>query len=187
MARLSGSPDDASRLDPKYSALMAGATIKENMLVIKQLVGRDASEGELYLGHFLGGPKAVKMIKANDENPEYPAAAMFPAEAAANPTIFYKDGMPRSIAEVYKNVTGAVSTGNPVAQGAPVDVAPTESSTKQEAKAAADAVAAAEAFKFQAVSAPGPAAQKASPGPQLESETERIASRVAGRSKGLLG
>ena len=88
-----------------------------------------ASEGiavtdrNLYMAHFLGAAGAAKFIKAGAQDPNTPAAAAFPAEARANPTVFYgAEGQPRSLAQVYGMMTshfgeGATATGVQGAQG----------------------------------------------------------------------
>ena len=178
-----GVPDDASPFDPKHASVMAAALTKENALVIKQMTGKDATNGELYVAHFMGSKGAVNLITANEKQPDAPAAAMFPSEAAANPTIFYdKEGMPRSVAQVYANLTemkGGDGQAPAQTQTAEADVEKTEAKATTE-----DNLPPA----FQPVAAVGPAVQKTTQsGPQLESETERIAARVVGRGKGLMG
>jgi hypothetical protein len=60
------------------------------------------SPGELYLAHFLGPQGAEKLFNAGLENADQIAAKLFPRQAKANPQIFYEDGRPRTIREVYK-------------------------------------------------------------------------------------
>lgn len=177
-----GLPPEATRFDIKPAAMMAAALAVENKAVIKQLVGRDANEGEIYVAHFLGGGGAANLILANEKRPDAPAAALFPAAATANPSIFYdKQGQPRSVADVYKNLTAL--DGNVDAGGS----APTQQQqpAKEEPKAAAtrDAPAAPTPVAVKPID---PAIQKIAPVKAAESEIERIASRV-GAKRGLMG
>lgn len=106
-----GMPAGTPPTDPKWNAIMAAALVKENQLVMGKMLGREATEGELYLGHFLGGRKAIDMIAAAENTPDAPAAAMFPGEAAVNGSIFFdKAGQPRSVAQVYANMTNIGTT-----------------------------------------------------------------------------
>jgi hypothetical protein len=90
------------REDPQISADMAAAFTKNNGDYLKQRFGRMPSPGELYIAHFLGAKGAEKMFAAGLSNPDQIAATLFPKQAAANKTIFYSDGQPRTIRQVYK-------------------------------------------------------------------------------------
>ncbi|MDZ4380369.1 MAG: lytic transglycosylase domain-containing protein [Parvibaculum sp.] len=95
----------ALREDPHTSALMAGAYTQDSAGILENRIGRSASEGELYIAHFLGAGGAAKLIEASEETPNARADMLFPAAAAANRSIFYaKDGTPRSAAEVHANL-----------------------------------------------------------------------------------
>lgn len=95
------------RSDPSVSATMAGAFTRSNANQLSAAIGRQPSEGELYLAHFLGSDGAGKMIANAKAHPRANAAAMFPAAAAANPGIFYDGaGKPRSVSAVYAKLTG---------------------------------------------------------------------------------
>lgn len=95
----------ALREDPHASALMAGAYTQDSAEILESRIGRSASEGELYIAHFLGAGGAAKLIEASEETPNARADMLFPAAAAANRSIFYaKDGTPRSAAEVHANL-----------------------------------------------------------------------------------
>ncbi len=95
------------RSDPNVSAVMAGAFARNNAAQLASSLGRQPSEAELYLAHFLGADGAGKLISAAVSNPQANAAAMFPQAAAANRTIFYDGaGRPRSAAQVYSQLTG---------------------------------------------------------------------------------
>jgi hypothetical protein len=95
------------RSDPAASAMLAGALTRANSFQLTASIGRRPSEGELYIAHFLGPDGAGKLIRAATNQPQADAAAMFPAAAAANRSIFYeRSGSPRSISAVYAKLTG---------------------------------------------------------------------------------
>ncbi len=95
------------RSDPGASAAMAGAFTRNNADQLSNAIGRQPTEGELYIAHFLGSDGASKLISAASAQPQANAAAMFPRAASANPSIFYdRSGSPRSTADVYSNLSG---------------------------------------------------------------------------------
>ena len=95
------------RSDPAASAMMAGAFTRSNADHLSSAIGRQPTEGELYIAHFLGSDGASKLIGVASTQPQANAAAMFPRAAAANPSIFYdKSGSPRSAGDVYANLSG---------------------------------------------------------------------------------
>jgi hypothetical protein len=99
------------RGDPAASAMMAGSFTRSNAEQLRGAIGRQPSEGELYLAHFLGPGGAAKIIGAAGVQPRANAADMFPQAAAANPSIFYDaSGRPRSVGDVYGKLTGRFET-----------------------------------------------------------------------------
>ncbi|MEI9890899.1 MAG: lytic transglycosylase domain-containing protein [Caulobacteraceae bacterium] len=101
----------ALRLDPRAASLMAGELASDNSVYLKGRVGREPTDGELYIAHFLGPKGSADLIEASQTRPGAAAAALFPEAASANPTIFYRDGRAASVAEVYANLAGGhVST-----------------------------------------------------------------------------
>jgi hypothetical protein len=52
------------RNDPAVSATMAGAFTQANAAQLAAGIGRQPSEGELYIAHFLGSDGAAKLINA---------------------------------------------------------------------------------------------------------------------------
>ena len=97
----------ALRDDPKASALLAGAFTKSNAEKLQSALGREATSGELYAAHFLGAKGAVELVSLAYAAPEASAARAFPAQAAANRTIFYDRGRALSASEVYSKITSA--------------------------------------------------------------------------------
>jgi hypothetical protein len=91
------------RNDPHVSSLMAGAFTNRNANDLKSTIGRDPTEGELYMAHFLGSNGASRLISLARDTPSASAANAFPDAADANRRIFYdKAGSARSVGEVYQ-------------------------------------------------------------------------------------
>lgn len=92
----------ALREDPQIAADLAAAFTRNNGAYLQEKFGRMPSPGELYIAHFLGAQGAEKMFTAGLSNPDQVAANLFPKQAKANRTIFYSQGQPRTIREVYR-------------------------------------------------------------------------------------
>lgn len=103
------------RLDPHAASLMAGELTSDHASYLRGRVGRAPTAGELYAAHFLGPQGSARLIEAMQTRPGASAASLFPEAAAANRSIFYRDGRPATVAEVYANLTktgdGAPATG----------------------------------------------------------------------------
>ncbi|MDC7675336.1 transglycosylase SLT domain-containing protein [Asticcacaulis machinosus] len=105
-------PDAAARkqvLGLRYDATAASTMGAEltagNAAYLKGRTGRNPSAGELYAAHFLGPAGAAQLMQAHDSRPGASAASMFPQAAAANRSIFYKQGRAATVAEVMANLT----------------------------------------------------------------------------------
>ncbi len=108
------------RKDPTANAAMAGALTRQNAARLKTKLGRDATEGELYMAHFLGAGGATKLITSAASNPNGKAANLFPRAAAANRPIFYdKQGGARTAAGVYNLLNTKVARAMPIEPGQP--------------------------------------------------------------------
>jgi hypothetical protein len=94
------------RSDPAASSMMPAAFTRANADQLAAMIGRQPSEGELYIAHFLGSDGAAKLIGAAESEPTANAVALFPAAAAANRPIFYDQGRASSVGEVYAKLTG---------------------------------------------------------------------------------
>ncbi|MEY4269856.1 MAG: hypothetical protein RLZZ58_1072 [Pseudomonadota bacterium] len=89
------------RRDPDAASAMAACFARDNGDYLAARTGRPAAPVDLYLAHFLGPAGAAKFLAAHDANPDAPAAALFPAPAAANRNIFYdRSGAPRSLNDI---------------------------------------------------------------------------------------
>ena len=92
------------RHDPEVSAMMAGAFTQKNSEFIAAELGRKPTPGELYIAHFLGPKGASDLISLADRNPSARADRHFPRAARANRGIFYSNGHPRTVKQVYNNL-----------------------------------------------------------------------------------
>jgi hypothetical protein len=101
------------REDPQIAADLAAAFTKSNGDYLSAKFGRQPSAGELYIAHFLGAQGAEKMFNAGLQNPDQVAADLFPRQAQANRTIFYDNGQPRTIRQVYRALVSQHETGVP--------------------------------------------------------------------------
>lgn len=110
----------ALRNDPTANATMAGVFTRQNAARLNARLGREASEGELYIAHFLGASGASKLISTASDNPQASAADLFPRAAKANRSIFYdRQGSPRSVAQVYDALVGKYQVARAKPPGAP--------------------------------------------------------------------
>jgi hypothetical protein len=85
---------------------MAGEFTRSNARTLEARTGRPPSQGELYIGHFLGATKAARLINTARYAPKTNSSLAFPKAARANKAIFYdKNGKARSVVEVYRQLT----------------------------------------------------------------------------------
>lgn len=96
----------ALRDDPALSARMAAELARENAAVMTREIGREPTSGELYAAHFLGPAEASRLVQAARSGADTSAATLFPAAAAANAPVFEANGVERTVAELYANLTG---------------------------------------------------------------------------------
>lgn len=83
--------------DPRANALLGAEFMKANRDYLKSRLGRDPTDTEVYLAHFLGPGGAAQMLKAD---PNASAASINPSAAGSNASIFYNNGVPRSVKDV---------------------------------------------------------------------------------------
>lgn len=119
----------AAGLDPSPEGRKSDAQqeIGMNILTKKNKQALEAqsiepTEKNLKLAHFMGAGGATKMIREMVKDGDRPAAELFPAEAKANPKVFYyEDGSPRSLSAVYDRQTRGYGGNKPeVGSGDPV-------------------------------------------------------------------
>ncbi|RSV32229.1 lytic transglycosylase domain-containing protein [Sphingomonas sp. ABOLH] len=111
------------RNDPQASSLMAAEHAADNKAALETALGRSATGTDLYMAHFLGLGGARQFLTTMQSNPDRSAAAMFPAAARANRTIFYgAGGQPRSLAEIYDKMATKLDRGAKAGGGSGVDL-----------------------------------------------------------------
>ena len=106
------------RLDPQVSSLMAGELAADHASYLRGRMGREPTRGELYAAHFLGPQGSAKLIEAVQAQPRAQAAGLFPEAAGSNPSIFYREGRPVSVSELYANLTQTTGGAAPTAAAA---------------------------------------------------------------------
>lgn len=89
------------RTDPAAASAMAGAFTQRNSAYLAERLGRQPTDGELYIAHFLGPSGAAQLITTASNTPSAKAANLFPTAARSNRSIFYQRGQARSAAQVY--------------------------------------------------------------------------------------
>ena len=94
-------------LDPNKQEAAIRAFTGDNAKILTSQ-GMDVTPANLRMMAFLGARGGPQFLKTMQANPDAPAAATFPREAQANPTIFYANGQPRTMAQVYGLMTKAV-------------------------------------------------------------------------------
>jgi hypothetical protein len=136
----------ALRKDPDMAADMGAAFTLRNGQYLEQRFGRPPSPGELYIAHFLGANGAGRFFDAGLTQPDAAAADLFPAAAGANKSIFYENGQPASIREVYQKL---VAKHRELAAQMPPEPAPAVSASANSLFANAAPVNAPAAFAAQ--------------------------------------
>jgi peptidoglycan hydrolase-like protein with peptidoglycan-binding domain len=94
----------ALRLNPRLSTLMMAESIKRNLRILSDRMGREPDRTDLYLAHFLGPDGALMFLERLDEDPDAIAADLFPQKAESYPGVFLnrRQQQPRTVADVYR-------------------------------------------------------------------------------------
>jgi hypothetical protein len=108
----------AMRDDAQIASAMAGELTQKNAAYLTSKLGRQPSEGELYIAHFLGAGGASKLISLAESNPDLAADKVFSRQARANKPIFYDRGGARTVSEVYANLVSKHGGTVPTLPGA---------------------------------------------------------------------
>jgi hypothetical protein len=103
------------KLDPHAAAYMGAELASECTAYLRGRIGREPTSGEIYAAHMLGPQGGAKLIECVRTSPGADAAAMFPEAAGANKTVFYRDGRPASVSQVYAFLTTEPVQTAPVA------------------------------------------------------------------------
>lgn len=90
---------EADKNKPDAQRIMAKLLTQENANAYKQ-AGFEPNDADLYMAHFLGAPSAVKAKKALGSGVR--ADQLFPQAAQANKPIFYNNGQPRTVDDLYR-------------------------------------------------------------------------------------
>ena len=114
------------RDNPTLSASMAAEYTRDNQNQLETALGRPVGSTDLYLAHFLGAQGAIKFLSAMDSNPSARADTMFPEAARANQSIFYANGRPRTVSEIYDRFSQklGIEPGSPSGQTRLADATP---------------------------------------------------------------
>lgn len=99
------------RKDPRINALMGAEFLKGNHAYLSRHIGREPTDADLYLAHFMGMGGARKLLSA-DMNAR--ADRLFPDPAASNPTVFYHGGersRPRTVGDMIEWADSKVAPG----------------------------------------------------------------------------
>ena len=100
------------RKNPQVAAAMAAESASDNKGAIEGSLGRGATGTDLYMAHFLGLGGAKSFLQTMQTNPGASGAAMFPAAARANRSIFYDaGGNARSLGEIYQRFAAKLDKG----------------------------------------------------------------------------
>lgn len=91
---------NAQPTDVRASSLLATGLMKSNEKIL-QAVKPQPNLTDAYMAHFLGPYGAKKFLSAN---PDQVAADVMPNAAKSNPNIFYANGRPLTVGEVYKKM-----------------------------------------------------------------------------------
>ena len=100
------------RDDPYLSALIAAEMLNHDGGQIARSIGRDLTEGETYLTHFLGPQDATLFMEKVVDQPKLTAAKLLPKPAHANKPIFFARGRakPLSVAAVHDKFEAMMGT-----------------------------------------------------------------------------
>ena len=98
------------RYDANASAVMGAELTAGHAAYLKGRIGRNPTQGELYVAHFLGPDGAANLISASQNRPNAIAANLFPAAARANRSIFYQNGQALNVTDVVTNLTRTVGS-----------------------------------------------------------------------------
>lgn len=98
-----------SPFDVKANAIMGAHYLKETMRDLGNKTRRTIGATEAYIGHFMGGSGGARFLNALDKTPDASAAAVMPSAAKSNTAIFYDNGRPRTLAEVYSVLNDKVN------------------------------------------------------------------------------
>ena len=103
---------------------MAGELTASNAAYLRGRTGKEPGAGDLYAAHFLGPAGAAQLMEAMERRPGASAASIFPQAAAANRSIFFRNGRSATVAEVHANLQRTAGEGSPAAAVSSAPAAP---------------------------------------------------------------
>ena len=89
------------RQNKELSALMAVLFARDNATILAQRLDRDVRPADLYLVHLMGLSGATRYLKALERIPARPADRVFGRVASNHRRLFFKNGTPQTLAQVY--------------------------------------------------------------------------------------
>lgn len=95
----------SDKSNPQAQEMLMQKLVADNSRILKAK-GIEPTDGNIYFAHFMGAPAASKAINMLGKNAI--AARSFPDAARANPTVFFNNGKPRTVDEVYELITSKV-------------------------------------------------------------------------------
>jgi hypothetical protein len=99
------------RKNPRISAMMAAEMVLDNQQKLVDSFGREPTQTDLYLTHFLGANAAITFLRSLEQSPDKHAVELFPAAASSNQDIFHpRTCAPRTVDEVYAHFGKKFST-----------------------------------------------------------------------------
>ncbi len=118
------------RKNVPLSAQMAAELTKSNAAHLERALGQKPSAADLHLAMLLGATGAVRFLKAHQSDAATSAAALVPAAARQNPSIFYDSGhTPKTVAAVYQRIEQSIAA--PMRQVAALERAAAQTTTAQ--------------------------------------------------------
>jgi hypothetical protein len=154
------------RKDPAANAVMGGVITQQNAAVLAKRIGRQPTEGELYVAHFFGPHAASRVLQLAASEPNTDAVALFPEAARANRSVFYdRQGNARTIAGVRDELVRRyqVAKAQTVPAAAPTAVAmqaPAPPASAAPARRVADTAGVTRAFAAAQPATPPPVASR---------------------------
>lgn len=93
--------------DPKGNAVMASLYAQDNKATLDKSLGRQSTNGEVYMAHFLGPSGAQKLI--NNYSDSISAARLFPTAAKANRSVFFDGRKAITTQQLYQRLSKNIS------------------------------------------------------------------------------